>query len=306
MQCSRAVRVVAAVVVVGALLGGCGTGPSQLGAAVIVGSQVVPASAVQARLDQTFARKDVIDQLAAQGVGVPEIARDVVTQAVLHELSARAAQAEGIVVTPAEIDKELELRGGVDAVLEQWLFDVTLLRERIGDELIAERLAARQIKGLAVTVDLLGVASRAEAEDTARLLAAGGPRADALFAENPQTSVRGFEYRASINPDVATSAVFGTPAGGTGYFQPAPGQDSWIVYHVLERRLDAPAVPAEVDAVASIGKQGLADIGIRLLQPVAAEAGVRVNPRYGVWDPIAMRVLDKDQVAGAVLPPSAS
>lgn len=297
-----AVRAAAAVVVIGAMLGGCGSGPSQVGSAVIVGTAVVPSATVQARLDQTFARTDVLDRLAGQGIGGPEIARDLVTQAVLHELAARAAQAEGIVVTPADVEVELTERGGVATVLKQWLFDEPLLRERIGDELVAERLAAKYVNGLAVTVDILGVASRMEAQDAAGVLAAGGPGVDALFAANPETSLRGFEYRASASPDVATSAVFGTPVGGTGYFQSEPGRDSWIVFHVLKRATDAPPVPLDADVVSSIGKAGLAEIGIRLLQPVAEQAGVRVNPRYGVWDPIAMRVTGKDQVTGRVLP----
>jgi hypothetical protein len=29
---------------------------------------------------------------------------------------------------------------------------------------------------------------------------------------------------------------------------------------------------------------------------------VRVNPRYGVWDPISLRVVPPDQVDGAILP----
>jgi len=301
----RVARAATAVAVVGALLGGCGSGPSQVGSAAIVGSTAIPASDVQARLDQAFARPEIVEQLTAEGVGAPDIARDVVTQAVLHQLSVAAAQAAGIVVTPAEIDRELVKRGGVDAVLKRSLFGLPLVRERIGDELIAERLAAEQIDGLAVTVDILGVPSRDEAADAAQALAAGGAAADALFVENPQTSLRGYEYRAATNPDVATTPVFGTPAGGTGYFQPVPGQDSWIVFHVVDRRLDAPRVAPQLNAVPALGQEALVTIGTRLLQPVAAEVGVRVNPRYGVWDPIAMRVLDEEQVAGAVLPAAA-
>lgn len=299
-----AVRAATAVAVVGALLGGCGTGPSQVGSAFIVGAVSVPVVEVQARLDQTFARQDLIAQLAAQGIGAPEIARDLVTQAVLHELSVRAANAESVAVTPADIDGELLLQGGLDVVLEQWPFGEALLRERIGDELIAQQLGAKYVNGLSVTADILGVASEEEAESAARVLAVGGPPAEALFTD-PDTSVQGFEYRASANPDVAASAVFGTPVGGTGYFQPLPGEDNWIAFRVLDRRTDAPAVPVELDLVAQIGKSGLAKIGIRILQPVAAEAGVRVNPRYGVWDPVTLRVLEKDQVTGAVLAPVA-
>lgn len=289
--------------VAGSALGGCATGPGQVGSAAIVGSTAVPASEVAARLDQALTRTEILERLTARGVGAPDIARDIVTQAVLHELSVLAAADEGIVVTPAEVDMELALRGGVDALLEGWLYDLPQLRRQVGDDLIAEKLAAKQVNGLAVTVDIVGVASREEAEAAARALAAGGPDADALFAD-PQTSARAFEYRASVNPEIAVEPVFGTAVGDSAYFQPVAGQDSWLAFRVLDRRLDAPAVASELDAVPSIGKQDLAEIGVRLLQPVAARAGIRVNPRYGVWDPIAMRVVDEEQVAGAVLAPT--
>lgn len=299
------VRAVTAAVLVGALVGGCGSGPSQIGSAVIVGSQVVPTQAVEARLGQALARTEIVDQLTAQGITTPDITRDIVTQSVIHELSVRAAQENGIVVTEADIDAELVSLGGEAAVLEQFLGDRATVRERVWDQAVAERLAALQVPGLAVTVDIVGVSSRSDAEDAAKIVAAGGPAADAFFAANPDTTRRAYEYRASANPDVAVSPVFGTPVGGSGWFQPVPGQESWIAYRVIDRRTDAPPVAPELDAVPQIGRSGLAEIGLRLLQPVAAQAGVRVNPRYGVWDPLSMRVLGADQVSGGLLPPSA-
>jgi hypothetical protein len=32
----------------------------------------------------------------------------------------------------------------------------------------------------------------------------------------------------------------------------------------------------------------LVGIGQRLLEPYVDEAGLKINPRYGVWDPVAM------------------
>jgi hypothetical protein len=34
--------------------------------------------------------------------------------------------------------------------------------------------------------------------------------------------------------------------------------------------------------------------------------GIRVNPRYGVWDPVELRIVAEDQQVGSVLPPVAS
>jgi hypothetical protein len=68
---------------------------------------------------------------------------------------------------------------------------------------------------------------------------------------------------------------------------------------VTDRREDPNADP---NAAASLGQADLAAIGQRLLQPLAEEVGVRVNPRYGVWDPVSMTVVSGEQQVGAVLP----
>ena len=48
------------------------------------------------------------------------------------------------------------------------------------------------------------------------------------------------------------------------------------------------------------------DIGRRFTQPLAQELGVRVNPRYGVWDPLRLAVLAPGTPAGLVLPATLS
>jgi hypothetical protein len=92
------------------------------------------------------------------------------------------------------------------------------------------------------------------------------------------------------------------PAGTVVVFQPDPQQATWIVARVLDRRTDAPSDPA---AVTSISRSQLLAIGRRLLQPTADRVGIRVNPRYGVWDPVEMRIVAEDQQVGSVLPPVA-
>ena len=296
-------RVVAAIAVVGAMVSGCGSGPSQTGAAVIVGDEAVPLEVVQSRLDVALGKPDLVGQLAAQGIGASEIARDIVTRVVMHELLARAAADEGIVVTEQEVEAELAAGGGVDAAVRSSLYDETALRERVRDQLIAIRLGERYADRLAVTADLFATTTREGAEEAARVIAAGGPAADALFAQNPATARRGIQYRASTNPEVAATVLFGAPAGSTVVFQTAPGQSQWLVLHVTERRTDAP--PLDPEAARSLSQAQLAAIGERMMQPLAAEVGVRVNPRYGVWAPIPLRVLDEEQATGTIIPPAA-
>ena len=294
-------RVLAAVVTVGAVASGCAAGPSQVGSAVIVGSTAVPLQQVQSRLDVALGKTDVVAQLASSGVGPPEIARDVVTRTVLHDLLTRAATARGIVVTDADVDAQLEQGGGADAALKQTLYDLPALRERVRDRIIAAQYAKRVVPGLTVTADVIGASSRDDAAEKARILAAGGPAVDALFAQNQGSSVRGMAYKGADSPEAASTVLFGLRPGQTAYFQPS-SQSGWVVLRVDDRREDPNANPA---AVAALGENDLATIGERLLQPLAEQVGVRVNPRFGVWDPISMRVVPANQVDGAILPPAA-
>lgn len=291
----------AAVAVIGAVVSGCG-GPSQAGTAAFVGDNAIPLERVQTQLDAALAKKDLIAQLTSQGGSTAGVARSIVTRAVLHDLLARRAADDGIVVTDAQVDAQIAQSGGADALLDGSLYDLPTLRERVRDDLIAAQLAQREVGGLAVTADLVAATSREKADAAAAALQAGGAQADALFSD-PRTSARGTTFDAASSPDNASTVLFGVPAGTVVSFQPSPQQSTWIVARVVDRRTDAPSDPA---AVSSISQSQLVAIGERLLQPTADQVGIRVNPRYGVWDPIQLRIVGEDQQVGSILPPVAS
>lgn len=295
----RVSRVAAAVLAAGALVSGCGSGPDQVGAAAIVDGDVVPLATVQAQLQTALGRPDRLAALTAQGGGPADVARSLVGREVIHDLLARRAAAEGITVTEEQVDKRIQENGGVQAALDSSIYDLPGLRSRVRDELLAGALADRAVGGLSVTADLVAVSSRSEAERVAHLLSTGGPGVDALFG-NPQTSARGTVYDAVTMPEAAGTVLFGTPVGGVVAFQPDQRQSTWIVFKVTDRRTDAPFDPAAINTISSNQK---VTIGERLLQPDADRLGVRVNPRYGRWDPITMRVVADDVPAGLILPP---
>jgi hypothetical protein len=294
-------RVAAAVVVIGAVVSGCG-GPSQAGTAVFVGEDAVPLERVQTQLDAALAKDDQIAQIKAQGGTTADLARSIVTRAVLHDLLELRAAEDGIVVTDAQIDTQIAQNGGADALIEGSLYDLPMLRERVRDDLIATQLAQREVGGLAVTADLVAATSREGADAAAAALQAGGAQADALFAD-PRTSARAQTFDAVSSPDNAGTVLFGLPTGSVVAFQPSPEQSTWIVARIVERRTDAPSDPA---AVSAISQSQLVAIGQRQLQLTADRVGIRVNPRYGVWDPIEMQIVADGQQTGSVLPPVAS
>lgn len=294
-------RVAAAVAVVAAAISGCG-GPNQAGTAVFVGERAVPLEQVQAQLDTVLAKDELVAQYEARGNTTADLARSIVTHVVVHDLLGRRAAQEGIVVTDAEVDAQIAQSGGVEALLDGSLLDLPVLRERVRDELIAAQLAQRQVPGLEVTVDLVGATSRDDAQAKAEALVAGGPEADALTA-NPQTGRAGLTVQAANSPGDAASPAFALPVGSVVAYQPDPQSANWLVIKVTDRRTDAPTDPA---ALGGLSQAQLVAIGERTVQQTAEEVGVRINPRYGVWDPIQLRVVAEDQQAGMILPPASA
>jgi hypothetical protein len=130
------------------------------------------------------------------------------------------------------------------------------------------------------------------------VLAAGGPAADALFKDS-RTAQKGVQVAAVTDTQNAGSVVFGTPVGEVVAYQPDPQQATWNVFRVTERQTDAR--PADPSAASALSLQQLYLIGQRTLQPVADSLNVRVNPRYGVWDQVVLRVVPADQTSGLVV-----
>lgn len=292
-------RAIAAVVVVGAVVSGCG-GPIQAGSAAIVGDTTVPLDQVQSQLGTLLPRVPADQRQQDTGAS---LARDIVTNELLHNLLSRAASTQGITVSDAAVDTFITQQGGAQALLQNSVLDLEGLRVQAHDFLVATELGRRAAPGLEVTVDLIGSANRADAEAKARTLAAGGAAADALFADT-STAKRDVVVNAVSDTQNAGSVVFGTPVGEVVAYQPDPQQATWNVFRVTKRRTDA--TPADPAAASALSLQQLYLIGQRTLQPVADTLDVRVNPRYGVWDEVALRVVPADQMSGLVIPAASS
>lgn len=285
---------VAAVALVVAVVAGCG-GPGQAGAAVIVGDEVVPVEVVQARLDDALSRPGLQDELAAQGVGAPDLAREIVAGLVLRELLERAAATAGVTVTDDDVDREVDANGGVEALLAAAPYDETVLREIVRNQLISVRLGERRAAELgAVDADVVVTQSREEAEAAAQALLAGGPAADALFGG--QNSRRGATV--PVVAETAAWPLFGVPVGSAVVFQPSQDQAGWWAALVTGvRGPEGDAEPVPETALASLGRQAA--------RPVAAEVGLRVNPRYGRWDPVTLGVVPDGFDTGRIFAPAA-
>lgn len=288
-------RVLAAVVVVGAMISGC-AGAGQAGAAVIVGDVVVPIETVQSKIAARLSQP-------GQKPAADEVARVVVSDEVMHGALRRHAAKAGITVPDAAIDQFITSQGGVEAVLQETgLADVAELRSSVVDFLTEVQIGQQVTPGLSVTTDTLEATDRADAEKKARVLAAGGRAAEALFAD-----ARSAPHRNVVAPAISaagdqSSVVFGTPAGRVGYYQVSE-QGPWRVFKITDRRTNATADPAAVSRL-SLNQAYL--IGMRTVEHEAEQAGIQVNPRFGEWDPVRMVVVGSGTALGAVLPATSS
>lgn len=283
-----------------AVLSGCGSGPSQAGSAAIVGDTAVSLGETQRRVDVALAKPGLLDQLKLQGAGAADISREVVTRSVQHSLLAEAARRENIAVREDEVDRELAEEGGVATLVESTIYDENSVREAVRDRLVAQGLARKLLTRVSVTLDIIRATSKDDAVAKARKMASGGADAAAVLAADPR-SQRNQLLRASLNPQLAASFLFGTPAGSVVAVQTSPAPDGWTVLRVTQRSTTAPPVGGP-GALAQVDGDTLDEIGRRFTQPLAEELGVRVNPRYGVWDPLLLLVQAPDAPSGLVLP----
>lgn len=284
----------------GGLLSGCGGGPSQAGSAAIVGGTGVSLAETQRQIDTALAKPGLLDQLRLQGAPVAEVSREVVTRQVQHLLLTEAARRENVTVRDEDVERELADEGGVAALVESTIYDETSVREAVRDRLLAQGLARKLLTRLSVTVDMTRATSKDDAESKARKLAAGPTQAAQVLAADPRAQ-RNQQLRASINPQLAATFLFGTPAASVVAAQTSPAPDGWTVLRVTQRSTTAPPVGGP-GVLAQVDPDTLDEIGRRFTQPLAQELGVRVNPRFGTWDPLLLLVHGEDEPSGLVLP----
>lgn len=318
----RMLPLVASIITAVLVLTGCGTGPSQTDAAAVVGERVVPLELIQERLRTSGPDlQAAVDSQAAQvgrvpGAPVPSAvlgdqARRLVTVSVLHDLVAEQSRRSGIVVTPEQVDAVLAGAGGAEQAAAGSGFAPATVRELVGDQIAVGRFGRQIFDRIAVTADYVTVGDRATADALAERIAAAPSQASALIRGTPggeaaQVLRPGRATRAG-GPASATSVVYGLPEGsvavtpaGDTTSEASGGPRPWTVVHVLDRTLTAPPPAGRDIRAATIGDDAMISFGLRLLQPLALELGVRVNPRYGAWDPTQLAVVPSPALAGTV------
>lgn len=299
-------RAVVGVLAVAVLVGGCGTaGVTQAGTAAFVGVTEIPTEQVQDQL------RTVLDKEGAQvraelvaGRQLDDLSRQIVTLLVRHELIEVAAQREGLSVTPQQVSKLLYDLGGPEDASKGTIWDADGFREQARDQLLMTQLGRKTLR-TAVTFDYTTAATRAAAVRRAEDLAAAGPqRARELISadvEAKRDAVVSKRVVGGDDPIFAASPAFGAPKGTVVAFQLADTQP-WLIT-VVKNRTEGAQPSDQAPDPDQIDPALLEAIGLRQLAQVSQDLGVRINPRYGVWDQVNLKaVADENEIGGFVGP----
>jgi hypothetical protein len=288
------------------LLGGCGSGPSQYNAAAIVGDRAVPLDEVQQQLDTVLAKEgpEAKAQLK-EGDQLDDVARQIVSLEVQHELLTIRAQRERLSVDEQQVTRLVEQLGGAEAASRGTVYSAEDFRERARDQLLAVELGRKYLPRLAVTVDYTTADTRAAAEQrVAELAAAGSAGAREQIRDDVESGgAAALDQRivAARNPSFASAPVFGVQEGTVVAFPSDQQAGSWLVMVVTSRSItEGDAQPAGTDG---LDQSLLAAAGLRQLAMTAGQVGVRINPRYGVWDRVSLQAVpDADEKTGFIEP----
>jgi SurA-like protein len=316
-----------------ALLAGCASGPSQVGSALIVGDTSVSDSQVQGELRDMLASQQTVQQALKQG-NLDQTSRAIVTSHVLHVLIGRAAAQNGLTVSDQQVDQLISEQGGQAKVAEGLATTRANVHGAVKDLLLEVALTRKFANTLSVTFGFVESTGRADAIAKAQRLAAdpaalpgmvaqankvaqaaggqSGGATDATFSivsylAGLQQSQQAAAAQGQQAPMENDGPLLGSPANTVVAFQPSPqAAPIWVVALIKSRDVNgAPQVPAgQANPVDTASPATLQQIGVSLLESeVAKTGGIRISPRYGVWDTVGMQVSPSaNQTVGVEFP----
>lgn len=330
-------RVLFAVLASCLVLAGCGSGPSRVGAAVIVGDQSVSVDDVQAKLDKLLQDNPLAKSLAQQHK-LDLLSRSIVSREVLNRATDEAAKSNGLVVDQQQVAQRAEaLRAqqgaaqpaaadGQDAGVTQATDAAFDVNETARYQQIQSELATKYLKSYEVVRDSAIVASGDKAQSLAKSIAADPAKAPELIKALPTdegqdfgtgpvpfTLLSGLLDGLQQGYQLATSALFGVgpntvvafPINKQAISQEVASTTAWYVGLVRTTDMAAKITPAQVQQLgqAQVPDQFLVQVGQRLVGASVSKLGIQINPRYGVWDVVANGLAPRaEELAGYTYP----
>lgn len=302
----RAAAPFAVVTALVATLTACGSGPSQVNSAVILGDRVISVDEVQ----------DVVNKVAKEPAARPLadqhkldlVAREVVRQMILSELIDEAAREEGLRVDQDKLEQlreanpfgqELPTDGSAptEQLVPELVYRARGFDSYANDQLLLDALAREHLGRDSVVYNMANVLTAAEARELAEKISADPDNSESLMraASKPETGEPQLDRDTSSTPAAAAdglylsapaNSVFVLPAG-----QGAQGGGGFQVVHLVSS--DNSGSP-DVEG-SQVPDEQLPLIGQYALRPYAIDSDIRISPRYGVWNDAVLKVVPKSE-----------
>ena len=273
------------------LLASCGSAPSQVQSAAIIGDHVIRLDDVQAEIKWLLDHAPQAQQAQQQG-RIDQVSSEIVRSRVVHELLAVAEERENLSVDETQVNELIEASGGLDEAARNIAVEPSRVRDVARDQLLLEQLGQHyqnrlsvHFVGAMVTQSDVQATDSEVARDLGRRIAADPANAEAILRDSGHRVVDQTVTLADAlvqDPELAISAVFGAEEGSVVVIQPSQQQVGWLVALIKDRTV-RPEADDQAEAQ-PIDPRLLYWAGLRQLQPIADELGVQINPRYGVWD----------------------
>ncbi|HET9141061.1 hypothetical protein [Actinophytocola sp.] len=321
----RPAILIAALAVLGSALTACGSQPREANSAVIIGNRVVSVDDVQAKLETALNKEPAARELA-KSHKLDLVSRSIVTQLVRHELITEVAKRENLTVSEKDVEEALAANAPAEDPVQRSVQAAFDPREYARDQLLTQRLGQKYRTKLEITFDGATVRSVADAKtrsiDLAKKIAAEPAKVNdilrAASADAPEGSINlapdqtlspvsTYQIAAENNGQVLLTPVFAADADTVVAFPYASseqaGSSLWLVALITKRDTNAalPEDQASVAAEVSPLWDGL--VGTHVMGPAVTDLGVKVSPRYGVWDELNVSVApSEDEKIGVLLP----
>lgn len=311
------VRLAAALVVGAAALTACGSGPSQVNAAFIVGDRSVSVDEIQQKVEKVVADEPAAAALASTRK-LDLVSRELVASLIRHELLLEVARTEGIAVdraaaaeaAAASPQQELPTNGQVppEQLAEELARRARDQVEVLMDDAIAARLAEKYFGRITARLNAATVPDLEKAKSLANQLAEHPEEARSLLSaasgegEQPQLD----QELGANSPDTLNLAA---PVGSV-FILPPGGSEQGSGYRVLQlTKRDVANSPGPDFDPSSVDPSQLAQAGRYQLRLTALARDIRVSPRYGEWNSVLMTVYSAAEApvsAQLVLPKAAA
>jgi hypothetical protein len=289
----RPIAVLAACAAIGALVTGCGAGPGgDMNTAAVVGGKTIPLDVVQQNITNVLVGNPDARQMQQQKPSTfPQVARTVVQLSVQHELTSQLAVKAGIKINQEQVD---QVYGPATAAGKGLQLSRTaevqakgqVLRDYISDELVWSALGAKQVKTALAVVDYAKVADRNAAQALVGKVVAHPEDDKKLFSANAESQVDGVATPMGVPQDLIL--LFAANAGDVVAF-PMQSENAWAVVYVKKRVDNAGDTTGGQDT-----SQAAETYGQLQAFRYAEQAGLTLNPRFGVWEPLLGQISPSD------------